>query len=507
MREEFERNTRGKIVLKHLKKRFLILAIVICVVLAITTFFILSNADHYTLKYNYFSSGMEINPENIHVSFSRDGILKLDKAYLDNNNTICLDLSSVAPGTVTVYCDIEIEITSTGERFSHKMVDYTLTVSPHLYIREDGRRNFNAFYIVEIVILVCLAAIAAVMFISFWECYKNAYFSYSMVAYGGLFLYIAAIVVYTTYYMIGYASTDFNFFINSIYKTGFYFPYIAFIPVMAISFLIAFSNFWLLEHEGYRPVNALGIIFGIILFLGNCFVIYLGQNSISVEPEYQIIITAASMSASYLISFFEILFLFIMLTAILSTRFKVPFNKDYIIILGCGIRADGSLTPLLKGRVDAALAFEKEQFEATGKHAKFVPSGGQGPDEVISESEAMKNYLVTQNIPEDMIVMENKSTNTWENIKFSKEVIEKDAGSLENIKAAFATTNYHVFRGYTLSEEHGLDAQGLSAKTKFYFYPNAFLREFAGLIVAKKLFIGITSAVIVGASAVLCMLW
>ena len=198
MREEFERNTRGKIVLKHLKKRFLILAIVICVVLAITTFFILSNADHYTLKYNYFSSGMEINPENIHVSFSRDGILKLDKAYLDDNNTICLDLSSVAPGTVTVYCDIEIEITSTGERFSHKMVDYTLTVSPHLYIREDGRRNFNAFYIVEIVILVCLAAIAAVMFISFWECYKNAYFSYSMVAYGGLFLYIAAIVVYTT---------------------------------------------------------------------------------------------------------------------------------------------------------------------------------------------------------------------------------------------------------------------------------------------------------------------
>ncbi|MBQ1309357.1 MAG: hypothetical protein IIY54_06595, partial [Ruminococcus sp.] len=34
-----------------------------------------------------------------------------------------------------------------------------------------------------------------------------------------------------------------------------------------------------------------------------------------------------------------------------------------------------------------------------------------------------------------------------------------------------------------------LDAQGITAKTKWYFYPNAFLREFAGLLYAKKWFI------------------
>ena len=56
----------------------------------------------------------------------------------------------------------------------------------------------------------------------------------------------------------------------------------------------------------------------------------------------------------------------------------------------------------------------------------------------------------------------------------------------------FATTNYHIFRGYILSKKHRLDAQGISAKTKWYFYPNAFLREFVGLLYDKKWFILLT---------------
>ena len=85
--------------------------------------------------------------------------------------------------------------------------------------------------------------------------------------------------------------------------------------------------------------------------------------------------------------------------------------------------------------------------------------------------------------------MEDKSVNTFQNIMFSRDRIKEDAGGLDGIKAAFATTNYHVFRGYLLSRKHKLDAQGISAKTKWYFYPNAFLREFVGLLVGRKLFI------------------
>ena len=52
-------------------------------------------------------------------------------------------------------------------------------------------------------------------------------------------------------------------------------------------------------------------------------------------------------------------------------------------------------------------------------------------------------------------------------------------------KIAFSTTNFHVFRGCILARKCGFEAQGISAKTKLYFYLNAFLREFVGLLVDR----------------------
>jgi uncharacterized SAM-binding protein YcdF (DUF218 family) len=74
-------------------------------------------------------------------------------------------------------------------------------------------------------------------------------------------------------------------------------------------------------------------------------------------------------------------------------------------------------------------------------------------------------------------------------------VIFKHARGTDS-KIAFSTTNYHVFRSYILAKKNGLKVKGISAKTKPYFFPNAFLREFVGLLVDKKwhhlLFIGLT---------------
>ena len=55
-------------------------------------------------------------------------------------------------------------------------------------------------------------------------------------------------------------------------------------------------------------------------------------------------------------------------------------------------------------------------------------------------------------VPEADILKEDKSVNTYQNMAFSKKIIEQDAGSLENINIGFSTTNYHVFRGYTLGQ-------------------------------------------------------
>lgn len=159
----------------------------------------------------------------------------------------------------------------------------------------------------------------------------------------------------------------------------------------------------------------------------------------------------------------------------------VLFFGMSVYILGCGIRKDGTLLPLLKGRVDKAIDFYNKQLEATGKKAVFVPSGGQRSGEIISEGEAMKRYLIENGIPEEQIIPETRSTNTLQNMKFSKELIgDSDA----NI--AFSTTNYHVFRSGIFAGQAGLKGEEMGSKTKWYFWPNAFIREFVGLLVSQK---------------------
>jgi len=169
---------------------------------------------------------------------------------------------------------------------------------------------------------------------------------------------------------------------------------------------------------------------------------------------------------------------------VMAVKYKPPYDKDYMIILGCAIRKDGTPTPLLAGRVDRAMAFASEQLEATGKDLVFITSGGQGGDEVVSESESMANYLKAHGVDDDHIIQENRSTNTFENMKYSKAII--DAHNPE-AKVAFSTTNYHVFRSGIFARRNKLKAVGIGAKTKWYFWPNASVREFIGLLTQHRL--------------------
>ena len=159
------------------------------------------------------------------------------------------------------------------------------------------------------------------------------------------------------------------------------------------------------------------------------------------------------------------------------------YDKDFIIILGSKIKDDGTLTPLLKGRVDRAIDFGKKQYEMTKKKIVYIPSGGKGTDEKIAEAEAIKNYLLKKGIKENQIIVEDKSTSTIENMKFSKNKIDKIN---KEARISFATTNYHVFRSGVIANEQGINCEGIGSKTKWYFYTNALIREFIANIVQER---------------------
>jgi len=154
-------------------------------------------------------------------------------------------------------------------------------------------------------------------------------------------------------------------------------------------------------------------------------------------------------------------------------------DKDYIIILGCWFRPDGTLPPLLRGRADKALDFWRRQREETGKEACFIPSGGQGGNEPMAEGEAIRRYLVSGGVEDRLIRPETRSVNTLQNMAFSREIIRENGAEG---KTVFATSSYHVFRSGLWARQAGLRAEGIGSRTRWWFWPNAFIRETAGLL-------------------------
>ena len=150
--------------------------------------------------------------------------------------------------------------------------------------------------------------------------------------------------------------------------------------------------------------------------------------------------------------------------------------------LPCGVvvvqHMPAGFTKALADRLDKAI----EVYRKDPTPPKLIPSGGQGRDETMAEAEAMHRYLTSQNIPEESILLENKSANTYQNMEFSKKLIEENgAGS----KVVFSTTNYHVFRSGVWASLAGLKAEGIGSRTKWWFWPNAFMRECVGLLVNR----------------------
>ncbi len=155
-------------------------------------------------------------------------------------------------------------------------------------------------------------------------------------------------------------------------------------------------------------------------------------------------------------------------------------DKDFIIVLGAGLMNGDQVTPLLAQRIDRGITFWKKQLEKNQKKAVVILSGGQGVDEKIPEGQAMKKYAISHGIPEKFSVAEIKSKNTFENMKFSKQII--DSFELQDPKTVFVSNNYHIFRAARYARQAGLKAEGIGSQTSKFFLPNAVIREYLALL-------------------------
>ena len=364
---------------------------------------------------------------------------------------------------------------------------FFILIAIAVFFNIDRTNNIVVSIIVQGLLILYLFRVA-------WGCtlyikgqYQKAKYSYAIVMNLGLLIFIVInIFRQINLLIVNLNSITINDIYNNTLNSFSYFAYL-FLPLMIVFAICSVvSNIVLIKREGLKIYNILGIVFGIIVVAGAYAsqVVYEFTTRLQYTYMQTYIKKFIDIGLNAVLCYFYCLTVATLYCNIMAANHKPKFGKDFVIILGSRIRDDGTLTPILKGRVDKAIKFAKDQKDKTGKDIVYIPSGGKGDDEIMPEARAMKNYLVEKGINKNKVLVESQSRNTVQNFIFTKRIIDEKN---ENGKIVFVTTNYHVFRSGVIANYEGIDCEGIGSTTKWYFYVNALLREFvANLFVQRK---------------------
>lgn len=178
-------------------------------------------------------------------------------------------------------------------------------------------------------------------------------------------------------------------------------------------------------------------------------------------------------------------FLFSILYGCVMSKMTAKPGDDckYVVVLGAQIKGT-RVSRSLKYRLDGAIEYYQKNNDTT-----IVVSGGQGPDEVTTEAEVMKNYLLENGIPMENIIVEDRSTTTKENLLYSKELILQDCGQESLQGVAICSNNFHIFRAMQLAKNLGYEKpEGLATKSDSILLYNYMIRD--SLAIFKEVLLG-----------------
>ncbi len=153
-------------------------------------------------------------------------------------------------------------------------------------------------------------------------------------------------------------------------------------------------------------------------------------------------------------------------------------GADFLIVLGAQWKSTGP-SEVLRRRLDKAI-----DYLESNPDTKAIVTGGQGGNESIPEAAGMRDYLIQAGIGEERILVEDRSTSTYENLVFSAGLLNPP-----DDRVVIVTNNFHVFRAISIAKKQGyLNVEGLAASTPLGSEPNNLLREFMGVV--KDFFVG-----------------
>lgn len=154
------------------------------------------------------------------------------------------------------------------------------------------------------------------------------------------------------------------------------------------------------------------------------------------------------------------------------------FYEDVAIVLGAGMRGE-EVPPVLQSRLDMAV-----EYHFRNPSALIIVSGGQGPGDIVTEASAMARYLKENGVPTDLIVQEDRSHSTYQNMRRSKEILDEIFPHLPyGPQVTVITNDFHIYRAVRFTEIVGLqNATSFHGGTPLIALPGALVREVAAIV-------------------------
>ncbi|WCN38745.1 YdcF family protein [Aneurinibacillus uraniidurans] len=150
-----------------------------------------------------------------------------------------------------------------------------------------------------------------------------------------------------------------------------------------------------------------------------------------------------------------------------ASRHAEP-GLPYMIVLGAAVRGE-TMSWTLQNRMETALAYLR-----TNPQTKVIVSGGQGEGENVTEASAMQKFLLANGIASERILLEDKSTSTAKNIRFSHKLLTGN-------RVVLVTSDFHAYRALWLAGREGMQADILTAPTPPIVRMQLWAREYIAL--------------------------
>lgn len=131
-------------------------------------------------------------------------------------------------------------------------------------------------------------------------------------------------------------------------------------------------------------------------------------------------------------------------------------DVDCILVLGCGVRADGSPSDMLHDRLRRAV----ELFDL-GAAPKLLMTGDHGRMN-YDEVDAMKSFAVKNGVSSQDVFMDHAGFSTYESMYRAKAIFQAK-------KIVIVTQEYHLYRAIYIAEKLGIDAYGVSSNYRAYY--------------------------------------